>query len=216
MTNRHQIRVVEEPYAPPPIRAEAIAPHLAEPEGPPVFGLDRVSTAEDDGGVVLIDESERTLTAAELFATAFTDVDEDDRTSTRRTALPRAGQAPGVQLWGSSTTGVPRRGSRCVRLFHDSPAVVSDRVRRFGAGDQFLRLEQEELVTTSGDEIELTVPGRLFGAFLLGSHPVRVVLRVARFNPLFTLAELTLESRRHPRRFFAVAHGAMGFLALDP
>lgn len=215
MTSRHQIRVVEEPYAPPPIRAEAVAPHLAEPAGAPALGLDRIAMADDDDGVVLIDESERMLTAAELFATAFTDVEEEGRAPTRRTVLPRGDQGPGVQLWGSSTTGVPRRGSRCVRLFHDSPGALSDRVRRFGSGDEVLRLEQEELVMASGLEIDLTVPGRLFGAFLLGSHPVRVMLRVARFNPLFTLAELTLVSRRHPRRFFAVAHGAMGFLAPD-
>ena len=153
----------------------------------------------------LIDESERLLSAAALYEVAVSGAPSQVRRAGVRTPLAQPGRGS-VPLWGSGTSGLPRRGSRSVRLFHSSPAALIDRVLMPGTRQGPLVIDRKSAIMDAED---LTVAGELSGAFLLWSGRVAVSFRVCRFNSMFSIAEIRLVSRRHPRRFFGAAHRAI-------
>ncbi len=197
-------------FRPLPVKSEAVGPaeptvlELIEPDVP-----------------IILDESERMLSADDLYRVAHEDTDPEMQGQTRpRTSRARPmapGVQPGVQsnvqLWGSGTSGRPGKGSRTIRLFSVSPSELVQGLRssRASAALALEHFEQRRV----GSELELFATGQLIGAFRLRpTVPVRVSARVLRFNSSFSAFEVTLESKRHPRRFFRAAHDAIEALNL--
>ncbi len=161
---------------------------------------------------IIIDESERLLTAGQLYADALAGVEAD--VATRQKPRVRTANPQRIQLWGAGTDGLPRRGSRTIRLFRAQPEEVfaALRAQPFGQG---LRLDAGTFnVFEDLDEPELRVDGELAGAFALRSAMVEVSVRAVRFNSMFTAIEVRLTNRGHPRRFFRAAHDAIQSLPL--
>lgn len=154
----------------------------------------------------MIDESERLLTAAALYEVAVSGAPTPDRPRVgSRTPVAPPGRGP-VPLWGSGTSGIPRRGSRSVRLFRSEPAALIDHVLMPETRQGPLVIDRTSAIVNAED---LVVAGELSDAFLFWSGRVTVSLRVCRFNSMFSIAEIGLVSRRHPRRFFRAAHRAI-------
>ncbi len=214
MASRHRLRITEDLYRPLPVKSEAVGSQIAATANPVIDATDSATEPLQSGeagldGPELIDESERLLSAADLYEAAYGDtVNPVGATTVRRsTAAPNQTRVP---LWGQGTSGVPRKGSRCVRLFHCEPSALIDRVLVNGHGAGPLQLANEVTRTIDGDELH--VNGELAGAFALRSETVDVSVRICRFNAIFSIAEVTLQSRRHPRRFFDTAHQAISQL----
>ncbi|MFW2383201.1 MAG: hypothetical protein ACN4GZ_15725, partial [Acidimicrobiales bacterium] len=184
--------------------SEAVYP-LAEVNGPEFAE----ATAQDQ---MIIDESERLFSAGELYTLAFGDIEESPAPKSRPRL--RVQNVQRIQLWGAGTSGVPRRGSRTIRLFKAEPDEVFAALRHHPFG-QGLRLDPGTFrVVEVLDDVELHAEGVLLGAFALRSSGVAVTLRAARFNAMFTAVEIRLNARRHPRRFFRAAHDSIQSLPI--
>lgn len=207
--SRHSLVMRDDFFRPLPVKSEGVSAvaQMASPE----FrgGASEPAIVEQP---TIIDESERSLTAGELYAAALSGVEIEESNKPRRRVAAANGQR--IQLWGAGTSGRPRRGSRSVRLFRAQPEEIFSALesRPFGRGLQLdvRTFEIRELL----DEPELRVEGQLDGAFVLRSKHVDVDLRAARFNSMFTAVEIKLTARRHPRRFFRAAHEAIHSLPL--
>ncbi|NNE95616.1 MAG: hypothetical protein HKN24_06265 [Acidimicrobiales bacterium] len=173
------------------------------------------------GGVALldavevIDESHRMLSAQELYADALGDAEPDTTAKPKLRIHTRPEYAPRLQLWGAGTSGIPRKGSRSIRLFKAEPAAVFE-VLETEPSTELLTFHPGSVRQRHRfpDDIELCWSGSLCGAYAWRSRPVEVELRATRFNTMFTAVELSLVSRRHPRRFFRAAHDAIQQLRL--
>ncbi len=201
MPTRHRLKTSETFYRPLAIKSEAVGPHQADAQTPLL--LDPWRAIEGPESPQLIDESECLLSAAALYEAAVSGApgEERHRASVRPLANPPdRGQVP---LWGSGTSGLPRRGSRSVRLFHSEPASLINHVLMPGASHGPLVIDRASAIIDAED---LVVAGELSDAFLFWSGRVKVSLRICRFNSMFSIAEIRLVSRRHPRRFFRAAH----------
>ena len=195
-------------FRPLPVKSEAISGG-PKPAGSGAVVLLDPETADDL--TVIIDESERLLSADDLYRDAVEGLELERQSKVR--SRPASVPQPSMQLWGAGTSGVPRKGSRTIRLFHASPEHVAHAVR-LGSTSGRLRLSSCERRLVSA-ESEWPATGQLYGSFRLRpSVPVEVSVRVARFNRTFAAVELKLESKRHPRRFFRAAHDAIGALDL--
>ena len=194
-------------FRPLPVKSEAVSTGELQIGSSTVVLLDAATL---DDLPVIIDESERLLSADELYREALEGSEPDrHKPRSRPTSVPQ----PRMQLWGSGTSGMPRRGSRTIRLFRADPDQVAKGVRHTALTDQ-LTLGRYESRMVMG-EPELHGSGHLYGAFLLRpSAPVDVTIRVARFNGTFAALELKLASRGHPRHFFRAAHDAVEALDL--
>jgi hypothetical protein len=218
MARRHRVRIVEDAYDPLPVKAEPVAPHLChgvEPwlvQRPPAAGEPETVGEEP----AIIDESERRLSAGDLYTSALAGLPESNPPGRSERRVGQGGvPGPRIRLWGAGTSGTPRRGSRAVRLYHAEIEEVFESVRCARPAGLALDASSIDLRSVLG-ELELHGRGTLTGAFATRSAAVRVSLRVCRFNAMFTAVELKLESRRHPRRFFAAAHDALGSLVASP
>lgn len=198
---RHSVVVRDDFFRPLPVKSEAVVA-LAEVDAPEL-------STEDP---VIIDESERLFSAGELYTLAFGDVEASPAARSRPRVKVQNNQR--MQLWGAGTSGVPRRGSRTIRLFRAQPDDVFAALRRHPFG-QGLRLESGsfKVIDVLG-EPELHAAGVLLGAFALRPGGVAVSLRAARFNAMFTAVEIRLTARRHPRRFFRAAHDSIQSLPI--
>jgi hypothetical protein len=216
MTSRHRVRMVERTFHPFPLRAEAIVPDVHETAEPPLLRREPLSEepASEGDEPAILDESERLLSAGELYASALSGLESSSGRADRH-ALTGGPARPTIQLWGAGTSGIPRRGSRAVRLFHNPLEDVFDSVRRGSPPGLTIDTASIGVCSVLG-ELEMHGTGTLAGAFATRSAAVAVSLRVCRFNAMFTAIEVKLESRRHPRRFFAAAHDALRSLVAPP
>ncbi|MGI9611202.1 MAG: hypothetical protein ACR2NL_12990, partial [Acidimicrobiia bacterium] len=122
--SRHSVVVRDDFFQPLPVRSEAVVA-LAEVEAPEIAD----ELVEDP---TIIDESERLFSAGELYERAFGDVEEPSPAKSRTHIKVRNDQR--IQLWGAGTSGIPRRGSRTIRLFRAEPAQVFAALRRHPVG----------------------------------------------------------------------------------
>ncbi len=204
MRPRHRLKTSESFYRPLAVKSEAVGLHQAGAQ--PAVLLDVWRDTEGSESPQLIDESEGLLSAAALYEVAVSGApSQAPASSGPRSRLAPAGRGS-VPLWGSGTSGIPRRGSRSVRLFHSEPAAIIDHVLSPGTRQGPLVIDPNSAIVTAED---LVVAGELSEAFLLWQGRVNVSLRVCRFNSMFSIAEIRLVSRRHPRRFFLAAHRAI-------
>ncbi len=171
----------------------------------------RIEPVEIPDEPTIIDETEAPPTSKELYAEWLIAYDPDQPGQPRLRVSPAA--KPRMPLWGPDTSGIPKRGSRAVRLFRTEPETLFDAVR--GSQGSRLRVLPESFHTKMVlDSEELHGEATLSNAFSLRSSTVRVSVRTARFNVLFMAVELRLASRGHPRRFFKAAHEAIDELNL--
>jgi hypothetical protein len=207
--SRHSVQARDDFYRPLPVKSEAVG--VVASFDVPQLGLSADLSTEGEEPTI-IDESQSLLSAGELYAAALAGVDAG--LATRQKVGVRIPNPQRIQLWGSGTSGIPRRGSRTIRLFRAQPEEIfaALRAQPFGAG---LQLDAETFdVVEVLDEPELHVDGQLAGAFAVGSRSVEVRVRAARFNTMFTAIEVRLAKRCHPRRFFRAAHEAIQSLPL--
>ncbi|NNF53570.1 MAG: hypothetical protein HKN03_03905 [Acidimicrobiales bacterium] len=204
MPTRHRLKFTETFYRPLAVKAEAVGPQKAHARAPVL--LDARRETDVDESIQLIDESERLLTAADLYDAAVSGSSNSERSRVAVRPLGAAQSRGSVPLWGSGTSGLPRRGSRSVRLFHSQPAVLISHVLTARGNRGPLVIDRKSASIAAED---LVVPGELSDAFLVWPGRVNVSLRICRFNSIFSIAEIRLISRRHPRHFFQAAHRAI-------
>ena len=207
MNSRHNVRMRDDFYRPLPVKAEAVLTVVESVS----TGPSEPATPDQLDSPEIIDESERLLSAGELYADALDGSTSASpaRAKARRPSIAAA--QPRMQLWGAGTSGIPRRGSRTIRLFRTSPDDLYTALIDSSQGP--LVFHTFEMVSVL-DEMELHGHGELNNAYALRSGPVPVTLRAARFNSMFLAVELRLDSRKHPRNFFRAAHNAIEHLDL--